>query len=378
MEKPARRPSRPALPLGLLGMLALVAAVERGVARHESDFMDSDDVDWTFAARWADGAARGAELICLGDSLVKAAVVPPLIEARTGRTAYNLAVAGGQTPAAYFLLRRLLEGGRPPRALIVEFFPKLLELEPGHNLDNWPRLLRPRDALELAWAARDPEFLAAVLARRLLPSLGSREEVRESLLAAVAGKPMTLSANWLTHLRHARLHRGAVVLPEKDSEGVYLAGWYGRFFGAPTPSPVNRAYLERLLDLAAEARVPVVWVLPPARPDLQAALEWMGDHEDWNRFLADLQARHAHLIVVDGRRGAYRPEAFFDLHHVGRRGAYAFSAALGDVLRHRLRDDGWHGPRWVELPRYVEPPNDVALEDIDRTQAVLLERFRRR
>jgi hypothetical protein len=108
------------MPLGFLGLLALVAGIERFLTIHESDF-DPDVVwDWKVSARAACRKAPGHEILCFGDSTAKLAVQPRVIEAQVGRSAYNLAVAGGQPPSAYFLLLRALEAGARPAAVVME------------------------------------------------------------------------------------------------------------------------------------------------------------------------------------------------------------------------------------------------------------------
>ena len=74
-----------------------------------------------------------------GDSLAKLGVAPSLVEARSGRSVYNLAVCAGQAPSSYFLLRRVLDSGARPTAILVDFFPRLLQVPPQHT-PLWPAL----------------------------------------------------------------------------------------------------------------------------------------------------------------------------------------------------------------------------------------------
>ena len=140
-------------PAGFLGALALILLLDRAVARlpvrseHGSRLASS----WESANRSASGPDAGAEVLCFGDSLIKLGVVPRVLEARLGLSAYNLAVLGGQPPTADFLLRRVLEAGHRPRALIVNFSPLLLGLDPRVNVDWWAGLPGQGERLELAW-----------------------------------------------------------------------------------------------------------------------------------------------------------------------------------------------------------------------------------
>ena len=136
-------------PLGLLGMLGLVFAVEVCVGSHDLDLMTPQEWCWRLSGMDATRRSPGCEVLCFGDSLVQGGIAPQLIEGRTGRRAFNFAVGGGQAPSSYFLLRRALESGARPAAVLVDFFPSLLGLGPRHNLPHWPHLLDTRECLEL-------------------------------------------------------------------------------------------------------------------------------------------------------------------------------------------------------------------------------------
>ncbi len=96
-------------PWGLIGMFALVILAERALPRFEIDYMLPQHWDWRQAAKasTAPEVVR-SEVLCFGDSLMKQCVQPIVIEAKTGRPTYNLAVSMGQPSASYFLLRRAL------------------------------------------------------------------------------------------------------------------------------------------------------------------------------------------------------------------------------------------------------------------------------
>jgi hypothetical protein len=198
-------------PRGLLGCLVLALLVELGIASNPLRFRHLWNWDWWLTARAATRAATRCEVLCFGDSLVKFGVLPSVLEARLGGRAYNLSLSAGQPPACYFLLRRALESGARPRALLVDFVPHGLAGDPRCGNRLWPELLDARDALDLAWTARDTELAARVLLARLLPSLRGRYEIRANILAALRGEaPM----EWLAshaYVRNTRINRGAYV-----------------------------------------------------------------------------------------------------------------------------------------------------------------------
>src|SRR5437016_3106661 len=122
----AASPARTHWPRGLLGALVLVAAVECALERSWLDLDDPVSLSWRLSARAAEREAPGCALLCMGDSLVKLSMIPQVLEAQTGLRAYNLAVARGPAPAAYFLLKRALRAGASPQAIVVDFKPSVM------------------------------------------------------------------------------------------------------------------------------------------------------------------------------------------------------------------------------------------------------------
>jgi hypothetical protein len=362
-------------PWGLLGMAVLVAAVELHLAHRTLDFMSLEAFEWGTSARAARRAAPGAAILCFGDSQLKTGIVPRVIAAETGRPAYNLAVHCGQATSSYFLLRRALEAGARPAAILVDFKPHLLTMGPGLTRDRWPDFLSVRELLELSWAARDPRFFAAVGLARLLPSVRDRVQIRGEIVAALGGAGGGRRFGLLSHLRNVTVNRGAVVMtprpwtpPPVDpgDAALYPTAWQCE--------RTNALYLRRFLALAAARRIPVFWILPPSLPEVQARREWVGADAAYLRFVRRAVARFPGVRVVDGRHSAYAPAVFADPLHLDRRGAVAFSAAVAEVLRRPAGST----PRWAVLPPYRDRPDGVPLEDVDQSQLALQRRAARR
>lgn len=367
------RPRRWPLPLGLLGMLGLVAAAEGWLRRHERDFTTAWAAAWDRCGRLVAREAPRCEVLCFGDSLVMHGVAPRVLEARLGRPAHNFAVFKGQAPTAYVLLRRALDAGARPAAVLID--GELLGDDPLELTRLWPELLNALEALELAWTARDAEFFAGVLLGRLLPSARLRFELREGVGSALRGE--FASARWglVPRLRNWRHNLGAHIQPPDFPPPDAVAPTLEQAGYLPTDwrcHPVNAAYVERFLALAGSQGIPVYWLLPPVQPEVQARRDRGGLSAHYERFLRDLAARHRHLVVLDGRHAGFPPEAMSDMTHLNRDGACAFSESLADALRDRLGSpDPLAGERWVALPRYREPSLASAVEDLGQSAEVL-------
>ena len=146
-------PRRRAVPWGLLGMLGLMVVIENIVARDVLDFSDPVSLSWRLAARSARDEAPRCSVLCAGDSLVKHGLIPKVITARSGLASVNLAVARGPAPATFFLVRRALEAGARPAALVVDFKPNVLVGGPRYNVRYWQEILTFRESLDLARSA---------------------------------------------------------------------------------------------------------------------------------------------------------------------------------------------------------------------------------
>src|SRR4051812_38252834 len=111
------------LPAGFLGMIVLMAAVELTVARLSLDLSRPEYWFWYASGRSARHDVSKVEVLCLGTSQSSHGIVPQVLEERLGRKAYNLAMCGATPQADYYLLKRVLDAGERPRAVVLELHP---------------------------------------------------------------------------------------------------------------------------------------------------------------------------------------------------------------------------------------------------------------
>ncbi len=357
-------------PLGLVGMLALVALTEGWLRRHERDFTTVWAVAWAHSGRSVAREAPGAEVLCFGDSLVMHGVAPRILEQRLGRPAHNFAVFKGQGPTAYFLLKRALDAGSRPAAVLMD--GELLGDDPLALTRLWPELAGYGELLDMAWTARKPGFLAATAVSKVLPSSRFRFELREGLMAAFRGE--FASARWgiYPRVRNWQHNLGAHIQPPDYPPPAEVVAMLERTNFLPRSwlcHPVNSVYVERFLALAGSRGIPVFWLLPPVQPEVQSRRDRGGLAGDYERYLRDLVARHDNLVVLDGWHTGFPPQTMSDMTHLNRNGAAAFSELLGDALRDRLAStpDAPAADRWVVLPPYRAPTLTAAIEDLNQT-----------
>jgi hypothetical protein len=351
-------------PSGMAGMLGLVLAVECWLAAHPRRVMQAGLWDCWTSVRAAGSLTPGRDVLCLGDSLMKLSVVPGLAVEGPGRSGYNLGVSGSQPPTGYALLRRAFEAGARPSVVLLSYSVRALQGESEASIDHWSLFLGHRECLELAWEARDPALFAALMVRRILPSVRGRNVLRGDIRDALAGRDDSGYGILPRFERNWRLNQGAQVMPSNRALATFpldadanASTWLGR----RGLNPASLAYLDRLIDLAGSHGARVYWLQTPVLPAVQASGERQGFDADQTRRLAGLLARHPGLAVIDGRRAGYGPTLFMDPVHLGREGARALSVGLTGLLGPAT------GPprRWIDLPPYRSTGDDIKLDQVE-------------
>ena len=343
-------PDRPAgrLPTGLLGMLALALVVETTIAGLRDDLVRPLGESWRFAARAAAVEAPRHPVLCFGDSLVKYGLLPGVIEAEAGASCYNLATSGGTTASAYFLLRRAVESGASPRAIVVDFVALLPTADGPPRVLHYPELATVRDCLDLARTSGDPGFFGAALVAEGLPSARFRFEIRNALHAAFDGRSDSERDSVRSHRRIWARERGA----QPTEPGRSRHPLESRLIDDLAPvawscPPTDEAYIDRFLDLAGSIGATTYWLLPPPSPEVGERRRARGSDAAYGRFVRSVAARHPAAVVLDARGSAADAPVHVDHLHLDRRGASALSAEVASVLAARAAG---RGLAWVELP----------------------------
>ncbi|MEO6808705.1 MAG: hypothetical protein ABI353_06295 [Isosphaeraceae bacterium] len=360
------------LPFGLIGMLVLVAVLEGHLSRHDRDFTTVWASDWYRSGKAARREAAKCDILCFGDSLVKHSVIPRVLEERLGRRVYNLAVFNGQAPTSYFLLRRAIEAGARPSAVLID--GEVFESDPRTHARLWADLATPGETLELARSALDAGFFAKVALARLIPSVKDRYELRANLLTNLRGEPSATWAELSRHWRNWNINKGANIVPSIPSvpqasidelvQDNYLPSTWNC-------NPINAIYVKKFLKLAESHAIPVVWLFPPYHPEVQARRDQGGHTALFHRFVQTLQAQYPTLVVVDGRHANYHPSALYDKTHLNLQGATVFSTDIATILANLLDRKPTLESRWINLPTYQDPLVVPPVEDLEQSRIAL-------
>jgi hypothetical protein len=363
----------PCCPRGLIGAVALILVAECYVAPRARvpEPTGRVELSWRAAARAAAGTEGSADILCVGDSLIKLGILPSVLEDRLGSTAYNLGVLGGQAPNSYYLLRTVLETGNRPRAVIVDFSEHLLTFAPGLNAACWADRVGWRNSLDLAWQSTDPAMAISTGLHLLLTGWCDQSDRRtllgfgrqRTLGETPADDPRVFERNW-------RLNRGAQVAPRAF---VPVDGASSEAGEQWRPHPANAFYLDRLLLLAEAYRIPVYWILTPSIPDRREWLEQSGVSAAHRRFVLDRAEEHSCVTVLDGEHLAWSVDAFRDPLHLNRDGAVRLSLVVTAAIAPRLGGES-SGPRWIDLGGIADQETSRyqnLVEDLDQSKAAV-------
>src|SRR5262249_33614145 len=114
-------------------------------------------------------------------------------------------------------LRRVLDSGHVPRALVVNFSPVLLDADPRVSLGWWSGALNGRDRILMALSWYDTQFAVSLAVHGVIGSFSGRDTIRAALgLESIdqAGiEPRSSADDAKALLRNWSFNRGAQVAP---------------------------------------------------------------------------------------------------------------------------------------------------------------------
>jgi hypothetical protein len=368
------------LPLALVATLLLVSWIEGHIARRQ-------DMSTIYALEWrrTGSVPRRKEvltssILCFGTSLTRFGISPRVLEETLHVPAYNLALSGGQPFPSYLMLRRSLEAGARPRAILVDFMWMPIGQNHTYNERLITEMLTLRDCAEFAWAAGDSSFLGRLAAATLLPSYRARHEVRTNIDFALRGWEPPRVPERLLFDRNMTLNRGALHVPLGKSRGEFDPNHPMIFEKDWACTPVSAQYIGKFFDLASSHKIPVFWLIPPVPENTRERLIEIGVRARYNQFVESMRASHPEVVVLDGSGSRYETSAFFDLIHLARDGAVVWSADVAAAVKRCLEPPRTLAGTWERLPDYRADTKAARIEDIDKTNEnlrAMIDRLRR-
>jgi hypothetical protein len=351
-------------PWGAIGALILIVIIEGRIAATRK-FWGEKPASWRYAAESARGPARSAEVIVLGDSMAKFGVLPAVIGARAGLSAFNLALFDGPPLASLALLEARLDQGAPPRAIVINLMPHQLArplLDPKHG-GMWRHVAGLVQSCRFGARFNAVGLPLDVVWSTALPSLAARDGLRAAIEAAIAGRGRASESVVRVYARNWHANRGAHVLEERAGRGDFAPDNHELFPSDWRPDPANLAVARDILALAARHGVRVHWLISPLHPDAAALLETRGVMPRYVEVVHRLAREFPELSVLDARGLDLRDTDFIDAVHLDRGGAIALSESIARALVAAPPARGW-----VQLDRIVDPPPAPFVEDVGQSR----------
>jgi hypothetical protein len=354
-------------PAGLIGAAAIVCAIEFAVETRRIEFTHVYTMDWRDTRGALNERTSGASILLLGDSRIKFGIAPRVVAAKTGESTYNAAVCAGQPPACYFALRRGLDHGASPRAIVVGMAPHLMMSGVHFNARQWPELLTTGELIELALATRNATLCADWTVRPAIPSYHRRVEIRDAIVRGLLRRESDQTWKKQAYARNWERNLGAQINPGGDFsiDRAEPREWRAFVKKNWRCDATNYKYLIKLLDLAHDRKIAVYWLLHPAPSVLRIQSEAIGMDAEFEKFTRSLLLRYPNLKVIDGLKARYPDRVFMDPLHLAAPGAVSLSEDLGAIL---ARDrDRPSSDRRIVLPDYHDTPIDRELVAIVET-----------
>ncbi len=202
---------------GILGMMLLLTV---GIWMLPPDsYMDNEFASWQQQKDYVHQPGTKREILFLGDSAFKAAVLPDEI----APNAYNLSLGGATPLEMYYSLRDYLEVHPDPQAVFLSFSPvHYMDMESYHTRNFYFHFLGGRDAIasqleifqkddipwrkrpgllvwDMAYLARVPMmYYRTIQSSKLQRGQGNQEEY-DRVARACGHKYFGLSTDWVSH-----------------------------------------------------------------------------------------------------------------------------------------------------------------------------------
>ena len=355
-------------PWGFFGAVGLIVIVETVVSARHLDFTTLSAYDWRLTGQAVVREAPKSEILVFGDSLLKFGMVSDILERRLEAKFFNLSLMGGQSVSSYFLLRRAIEAGARPKAILQD-----CQDQPAvagrpqtgvgvrEHIRDWQELLDFRELRELRASIGDDALFHSVLLGRLLPTVKNYHEIRDRKIF------WTKDGRFFAHVqrRNFERNRGSILAPraERPPPSPSLA-----LMNSPRLEWISNSmtseYLDKFFRLAESRSIPVFFLLPPTSPEHQSLREKVGQKAYYTRQAEAIRARYPSVTIFDARESRYDRAYFIDDTHLDRVGASIYSKDLAEAVAATL--SGPKSPmRWVNLPKCRAGVEGKLGEDID-------------
>lgn len=253
----------------------------------------------------------------MGDSVAQGGIVAPQLATELGASVTNLAVAATGPEFPYFLLKRELAAGVPPRAILYSpsphtFGTRRIALLVGAYA-TWPEIA------EIFGAGIEPFEVFYGVTCKLSYSLRHREQLAEVLKGRRAPEAVVHASK-----KSADTASDADRFPAKNLHPMFKKPFEVNAF--------NLHFFRKFLAEAAAQKIPVSWVSVPMMEVIRAARKPLHFEEDYQQFLREVRDEFSVRLLMP-ESVIMGPREYKDYAHLNAEGAATFTTTVSRALR---------------------------------------------
>ncbi|MBI5049311.1 MAG: DUF1574 family protein [Nitrospirae bacterium] len=284
------------------------------------------------------------DIIILGDSHSHVSIIPRIIEEKTGRSCFNFSTFGRQgVMGSYWMFRNYIEAHDiKPKYIIVGFSPFYTYPITKSFWDSSNILTDLSDIRKGNVRAFIEEFGVVQGIKFLLPSLKHQGRFKEFIRNPFSFEmPDRVQLNKFTEQFY--LDKG--YYPERINESYpkeSRESGYDKFFQYTdlnkfVISEFSYKYLRKMLDLAKEHKIKVIYHIPPIAPYLYSVVKNYSYMDRYNEFVDSLKKDYPDLIAVNSQHLFNENDMFLDIYHLNGKGAPILSGFLAQRINELQR-----------------------------------------
>ena len=306
----------------ILGMFLLTLAIS---FIPEMDYFDGEYPSWCQQRDYTHIEGNESQIIFLGDSAFKAAIIPELI----ADNAYNLSLGGAGPLEMYYSLKNYLQNHPKPQKVFISFGPMhFIYLERYYDRTLYFHFLSPNEQIESQLNIFNYDNVALIN--------------RPLILLENIQYMIKFPTKYFQTIKKSELNRGALNIDNyqqvASERGHMFFGLDSEWFNHYKPHEqlqvdfkllkVEDFYMRKLLQLCLDNDIPVQIVQTPVN---KFTYETASKHDYFSPYFEYLRSLSREFnINVETELNIYDVNLFGDHLHVNEKGAVIFTNKLKD------------------------------------------------
>ena len=307
--------------IGLFILIAITAVFRWCLLWNmQFSYMDNEFPYWIQQKDYVRTKSDKQEVIFLGDSRMKAAVIPN----KLCENAYNLAVGGGTSIEMYYTLKHYLENHPKPEKVILGFAG-------GHwvsegqftGRDLYFHFLSPSEQLEAQYIGyKSNQWGFQRFKEKIIGTLEYELFFPQKYSAALINSKFKRGEFNHSEYEKNKMNKGQMFFGMNERTEDFNGDANINF----VPDKRNDFYLHKIINLCKKHNISFFIEQLPMNTISHEKLGETKFYEKFKSYLSDLESETG--ITVEKAIPCYEPECFGDSSHVNPRGAERFTAEI--------------------------------------------------